>query len=51
MKIAGDAFALVLPDRYLRKDLFPLQLHVPPVVPDDGYEEINDNDPYDQRYE
>ena len=48
MQIARDAFALIFPDGDLGEDLFPLQAHVAAVVPDDGNEEIDNNNCYDQ---
>jgi hypothetical protein len=49
MKIACNAFAFVLPDSDLRKDLLPLQPDIAAVVTDDGNKEIYDDRSNDDR--
>jgi hypothetical protein len=48
---AGMPLALIFPDGDLGKDLFPLQFHVPTMIPDDGNEEIDDDYGYNRRYQ
>jgi hypothetical protein len=51
MQIPRNPFAFVFPDRYLGKDLLPLQAHIPAVIPDDGYKEIDNYYGNNQRYQ
>ena len=51
MQVVGNTLALIFPDGDLDKDLFPLQFHVPAMIPDDGNEEIDDDYGYNQRYQ
>jgi hypothetical protein len=51
VQVCGDAFALVLADGDLGKDLFPLQPHIPAVIPDDGDKKVDDDHCYYQRHQ
>ena len=51
MKVPRNPFALVFPDGDLGEDLLPLQSHIPAVIPDDGYEEIDNDYGNNQRYQ
>jgi len=51
MEVAGDTFALVLPDGDLGEDLLALEQHIAAMVTDNGNKEVQDNDRDDQSEE
>ncbi len=51
MEVSCNPLAFVFPDGDLGKDLFALQSHIPAVIPDDGYEEVDNYYGNNQRYQ
>ena len=51
MEVSRNPLAFVFPDGDLGKDLLTLQSHIAAVIPDDGYEEIDNDYGNNQRYQ
>jgi hypothetical protein len=51
VQVIGNPLAFIFPDGDFGKDLFPLQFHIPAMIPDDGYEEVDNDYCYYQRYQ